>query len=117
MASTGLVRLPGDLVPLYGRAFQPDDGRLELGDRISTVHRVPNALFGFDQVLSAWLYLAVTGSSGQAVSLDRFLVSLVEARARAAISRSRHKDGPRPPVAPMARPVPAPTVSANLAFG
>src|SRR5262249_31569313 len=41
---------------------------------VSTVRRVPIALYGFDQVISPLaLYLAVTGASGQAVSLDRFL--------------------------------------------
>jgi len=40
---------------------------------VSTARRVPIALFGFDQVLSALMfYLAVSGSSGQSVSLDRF---------------------------------------------
>ena len=41
---------------------------------VSTVRRVPIALYGFDQVLSTLaLYLAVAGASGQAVSIDRFL--------------------------------------------
>jgi hypothetical protein len=41
---------------------------------ISIVRRVPAALFGFDQMVSTWLfYLAVLGASGQAVSLDRFV--------------------------------------------
>jgi predicted DCC family thiol-disulfide oxidoreductase YuxK len=85
---------------------------------VSTVHRLPIALFGFDQVLSALLlYLAVTGACGQSVSLDRFLRRLRQARARAAISRlTRHKDGPRPPVGPDLPGVPLPTVSANLAL-
>ncbi len=40
---------------------------------VSTARRIPIALHGFDQVLSALaFYLAVTGASGQAVSLDRF---------------------------------------------
>ena len=83
---------------------------------VSTVHRVPIALFGFDQILSALLlYLAVTASSGQAVSLDRFFRRWKEARAQAAISRStRHKDGPRPTLGPREPAIPAPTVSANL---
>jgi hypothetical protein len=56
---------------------------------VSTARRVPTSLFGFDQVVATWaLYLAATGASGQAVSLDRFL-----ARKRGA---------------------PEPTVSANL---
>ena len=41
---------------------------------VSTVRRVPNALYGFDQVISALaLYLAVTGASGQAVSVRSIL--------------------------------------------
>ncbi len=41
---------------------------------VSTVRRMPVALFGFDQILSTWLfYLALSGASGQALSLDRFL--------------------------------------------
>ena len=52
---------------------------------VSTVRRVPIALYGFDQVLSTLaLYLAVTGASGQAVSLDRFLRRWRQARAAAA---------------------------------
>jgi hypothetical protein len=41
---------------------------------VSTVRRAPVAVFGFDQILSTLaLYVAVSGASGQAVSLDRFL--------------------------------------------
>ena len=85
---------------------------------VSTVHRVPIALFGFDQVLSAvLLYLAVTASSGEAVSLDRFLRRWRHARGYAAISRpTRHKEGPRPPFGPDEPGMPAATVSANLAL-
>ena len=85
---------------------------------VSTVHRVPIALFGFDQVLSALLlYLAVTASSGEAVSLDRFLRRFRQARAHAAISRtSRHKESARPPIGPDEPGVPAATISANLAL-
>jgi predicted DCC family thiol-disulfide oxidoreductase YuxK len=55
---------------------------------VSTVRRVPIALYGFDQVLSMLaLYLAVTGASGQAVSLDRFWTRLRQAR-NAALSGS-----------------------------
>ena len=50
---------------------------------VSTVRRVPIALYGFDQVLSTLaLYLALSGASGQAVSLDRFLKRWRQARAR-----------------------------------
>ncbi len=85
---------------------------------VSTVRRVPVALFGFDQILSALvLYLAVTGASGQAVSLDRFFRRWRQARARAATNRStRHKTGPRLPIGPDEPGVPVPTVSANLAL-
>jgi predicted DCC family thiol-disulfide oxidoreductase YuxK len=77
---------------------------------VSTVRRVPVSLFGFDQIVSTWaLYLAVTGASGQAVSVDRFLARYRLARSEA--SRRRH-DG-RWAVPPGA---PAPTVSANLAL-
>jgi predicted DCC family thiol-disulfide oxidoreductase YuxK len=79
---------------------------------VSTVHRVPVALFGFDQMVSTWaLYLAATGASGQAVSLDRFLARWRLARAEASPAR-RRRDGrwALPPGAPR------PTVSANLAL-
>lgn len=40
----------------------------------STARRVPVMLFGFDQIVAIWaLYLAATGASGQALSLDRRL--------------------------------------------
>ncbi|MFO0960888.1 MAG: HTTM domain-containing protein [Isosphaeraceae bacterium] len=40
---------------------------------VSTAQRVPVMLFGFDQVIAFWaLYCAVTGASGQALSLDRW---------------------------------------------
>jgi predicted DCC family thiol-disulfide oxidoreductase YuxK len=77
---------------------------------VSTVRRVPVALFGFDQILSPWaLYLAATGASGQAVSLDRFLARW--RRARADWSR-RRRDGR----VTVGSGVPEPTVSANLAL-
>lgn len=77
---------------------------------VSTARRVPVSLFGFDQIISTLaLYLAVTGASGQAVSLDRFLARY--RMARGAVARRRH-DG-RWVVPPGA---PEPTVSANLAL-
>lgn len=77
---------------------------------VSTARRVPVIVYGFDQVVSTWvLYLAVTGASGQAVSLDRFLSRW--RRARAEVSR-RRRDGRW--VVPSG--VPVPTVSANLAL-
>jgi predicted DCC family thiol-disulfide oxidoreductase YuxK len=77
---------------------------------VSTVRRAPVSLFGFDQVVSTLaLYLAVTGASGQSVSLDRFLARYRQARG--AVAR-RRQDGrwTFPPG------VPGPTVSANLAL-
>jgi len=77
---------------------------------VSTVRRVPTTLYGFDQVVSTLaLYLALTASSGQAVSLDRFLARLRLARAELA---RRPRDGRWP----LPRGVPKPTVSANLAL-
>jgi predicted DCC family thiol-disulfide oxidoreductase YuxK len=77
---------------------------------VSTVRRSPVTLFGFDQIVSSLaLYLAVTGASGQAVSLDRFIARLRLARA---LTVRRRGDGRWivPPGGPAA------TVSANLAL-
>jgi predicted DCC family thiol-disulfide oxidoreductase YuxK len=77
---------------------------------VSTVRRSPVTVFGFDQIASTLaLYLAVTGASGQSVSLDRFLARLRAARALAARRRS---DGrwPLPSGAPPA------SIAANLAL-
>ncbi len=61
---------------------------------VSTSRRVPVMLFGFDQIVAIWtFYLAVTGSAGQALSVDRLL------------ARRRGQFG-----------LPMPTVSANLAL-
>jgi hypothetical protein len=68
---------------------------------VSTSRRVPVLYFGFDQAILSWLlYLAFTGSSGQALSLDRLLVRRRSARAAAGPAGSG----------------PTPTVSANLAL-
>ena len=83
---------------------------------VSTVRRVPIALFGFDQIVSTLiLYLAATFSSGQAISLDRFL-----RRWRSARSVARQ---PRPPGSMTGRRItsdepgaPVPSVTANLAL-
>ena len=76
----------------------------------STVRRVPVALFGFDQILTTWaLYLAATGASGQAVSLDRFLSRWRQSRA----DWSRRRGDGRVPTSSGA---PLPTISANLAL-
>jgi predicted DCC family thiol-disulfide oxidoreductase YuxK len=77
---------------------------------VSTVRRSPVTVFGFDQIASTLaLYLAVTGASGQAVSLDRFIARYRLARA---LTVRRRSDGRW--VVPHG--VPAPTVSANLAL-
>jgi predicted DCC family thiol-disulfide oxidoreductase YuxK len=77
---------------------------------VSTVRRSPVTVFGFDQVVSTLaLYLAVTGASGQAVSLDRFWARVREGRAVAA---RRRRDG-RWIVPPG---VPPASISANLAL-
>jgi hypothetical protein len=66
---------------------------------VSTSRRVPVLYFGFDQAILSWmLYLAVTGSSGQALALDRLI-----ARRRAAGETGSGR-------------IHAPTVSANLAL-
>jgi predicted DCC family thiol-disulfide oxidoreductase YuxK len=82
---------------------------------VSTVRRVPIALYGFDQVISPLtLYLAVTGASGQAVSLDRFLRRWRQARSAAAAPPRAEGLGRR--VAADEPAVPPPTLSANLAL-
>jgi hypothetical protein len=76
---------------------------------VSTARRSFMVLYGFDQILSLLtFYLAVTGASGQAVSLDRFLAR--RRRVRAELDHHRRRDG-RPAVPSGA---PAPSVSANL---
>lgn len=75
---------------------------------VSTTRRSPVMLFGFDQIIPTWtLYLAVTGASGQAISLDRLVRRFRLARAEVA---HRRKDG-RWTVPPG---VPRRTVTANL---
>lgn len=75
---------------------------------VSTARRAPISLYGFDDVMSTWLlYLAATGASGQAVSLDRFFARWK--RNRAEVAR-RRKDGLW--TAPDG--VPTPTISANI---
>jgi predicted DCC family thiol-disulfide oxidoreductase YuxK len=80
---------------------------------VSTVRRAPVSVFGFDQAVSAWtFYLAVTGASGQAVSLDRFIERWRQARA--VFVPPRRKGDTRLRALPSG--VPEPTVSANLAL-
>ena len=84
---------------------------------VSTVRRVPIALYGFDQVISPLtLYLAVTGASGQAVSLDRFLRRWRQSRsAAAARPLPSRPGGAGRRVTPEEPGVPVSTISANLA--
>ncbi len=83
---------------------------------VSTVRRVPIALFGFDQVLSTLaLYLAATFSSGQALSLDRYFRRWRQARAVARSPGFRDPGGGRR-VTPGDSGAPQPTISANLAL-
>jgi predicted DCC family thiol-disulfide oxidoreductase YuxK len=83
---------------------------------VSTIRRVPIALYGFDQVVSAVMfYLAAAGASGQAVSLDRFFSRWREARSAAA--RVIKRPGPLARrVTPEPPGMPTPTISANLAL-
>jgi predicted DCC family thiol-disulfide oxidoreductase YuxK len=75
---------------------------------VSTARRIPVSVYGFDQILTTWLfYLAVTGASGQAVSLDRYLARFK--RNRIEVAR-RAKTGLW--TAPSG--VPEPSISANL---
>ena len=68
---------------------------LAWGITVSTARRIPPALFGFDQMVSLWVfYLAVCGASGQALSLDR-AIALRRGRWR----RADLRDAPPPTVA------------------
>ena len=78
---------------------------------VSTMRRVPVALFGFDQIISTFtLYLAATGASGQAVSIDRFLTRWKHARE--ALTRRLKTPAERRLAFVDGRP--EPTISANL---
>ena len=78
---------------------------------VSTVRRAPVLLYGFDQVLSTLLfYLAVSGASGQAVSLDRVLTRW--RRCKAALDRVRFNSSRSDLDMPSAAP--EPSVGANL---
>ena len=77
---------------------------------VSTARRIPFTLYGFDQIISTWaLYLAATGASGQAVSLDRFFTRWRLARAEAVPKKqnSRFVTGSG---------IPEPSIAANLAL-
>jgi predicted DCC family thiol-disulfide oxidoreductase YuxK len=83
---------------------------------VSTVRRLPIALFGFDQIVSTLaLYLGATFASGQAVSMDRFLWRWRDARAVARSSRTPGSSGGRR-VTALEPAVPGPTIAANLAL-
>lgn len=78
---------------------------------VSTARRTPVALYGFDQIIGTWaLYLAVTGASGQALSLDRLIGRWREARR---LFARRHAPGVS---YTMPSGIPKPTVSASLAL-
>jgi len=75
---------------------------------VSTAYRAPISLYGFDDIVTTWaLYLAVSGASGRAVSLDRYFARLKSNRAEVA---KRRKDGRW--IAPPG--VPSPSVAANI---
>jgi predicted DCC family thiol-disulfide oxidoreductase YuxK len=77
---------------------------------VSTVRRAEASTFGYDQIATTWaLYLAVTGASGQALSIDRFLARYRLARAG---SSRRRQDGRWN----LPSGAPAPSISANLAL-
>lgn len=81
---------------------------------VSTVRRLPVALFGFDQIVSTLtFYLAVTGASGQAVSLDRFLRRWRQARARALVPTPHGSRAARR-VSPDEPGTPSPSIAANV---
>ena len=78
---------------------------------VSTVRRAPVTLFGFDLMLSTWLfYLAALGASGQALSLDRWSSRLRRTKTLAPPSLKLGMTGQQPPSPPLA------TVSANLSL-
>ena len=75
---------------------------------VSTARRAPISLYGFDNIVTTWaLYLAATGASGQAASLDRFLDRWRRNRLEVA---TRRKDGRWTALSG----VPIPSVSANI---
>jgi hypothetical protein len=81
---------------------------------VSTVRRVPIALYGFDQILSALaFYLAVSCASGQAVSLDRLWRRWRQTRTHAARGL-KHRGASGRRIAPDDAGALRPTVSANV---
>jgi predicted DCC family thiol-disulfide oxidoreductase YuxK len=80
---------------------------------VSTAKRSPVTVFGFDQTASMLcLYLAATGSSGQALSLDRFIARWRSIRSE--LSQRRRSGKPLAGSVPDGTP--RPTVSANLSL-
>ena len=79
---------------------------------VSTAGRSPVIVFGFDQAASMLaFYLAVTGSSGQAVSIDRFIHRWRTHRAEFA---ARRRGRPAASTARSATGPPSRASSANL---
>jgi predicted DCC family thiol-disulfide oxidoreductase YuxK len=79
----------------------------------STTRRSPVIVFGFDQIASTLaLYLAATGASGKAVSLDRYLSRWRKARAE--LARRRLARQPLEGAVEDGRPTPS--VAANLSL-
>ncbi len=75
---------------------------------VSTAVRSPISVYGFDDIVTTWaFYLAVSGASGQAVSLDRYIARFLRNRREVA---KRRQDGRW--VAPSG--VPSASVSANI---
>jgi len=78
---------------------------------VSTVRRAPVFVFGFDNIVSTLtLYLAVTGASGQAVSIDRYIKR--RRAIREELASRRRADRPLEGAVPSGAP--RPTVLANL---
>ena len=75
---------------------------------VSTAIRSPISVYGFDDIITTWaLYLAVSGASGRAVSLDRYLARFRRNRVEVA---HRRQDGRW--TAPSG--VPLPSIAANI---
>ena len=78
---------------------------------VSTMRRTPVSLYGFDQIIGTFaLYLAVSGASGQAVSIDRFLKRWKQSRGALA----RRLKTPAEERLAFGDGRPEPTISANL---
>ena len=75
---------------------------------VSTVRRAPISVYGFDDIVTIWaFYLAASGASGRAVSLDRTLARWKRNRAEVA---ARRRDGRWSACSG----VPAPSIAANI---